>query len=115
MRKRLFTMILIIFAASLFAEGTQESGGQTMPRKDQSASSEREVGTPLVSDDLMIGESAGKIEIEAAGSVKNTYEGTINIVNMLTGSQALPGSRGDTYLDFLRSNVETIAKALASE
>ena len=61
---------------------------------------------------LFVGRTASEGLQKLAETVIAEAGTVIRILPTLTGSLALPGTRGDTYLDFLRFNIEQIIKGL---
>ena len=64
---------------------------------------------------IIVGGTAGKGLRNLVDSVADEVGQDIQIVEILTGSLAPEGSRGDSYLEFVRFNTENIVSALTRE
>jgi len=64
---------------------------------------------------IFVGESASRGTQNLAASIAGTSGRPIRVIELLTGSLALAGNRGDTYLDFIRHNTQLIVDGLSGE
>jgi ABC-type Zn uptake system ZnuABC Zn-binding protein ZnuA len=89
--------------------GTTDSGGASAGEVAELAElmQAEEVKT------IFIGESAGQGMQDLAQALADEIGGEVQIISILTGSLAPEGQEGDTYLGFLRYNIDKIVAGLS--
>ena len=93
--------------------------GEVIPSlSDQAEPSARDIAelADVMQDEgvsaIIVGGTAGRGLRNLVSAVAEEVGGDVQIVEVLTGSLAPAGSRGDTYLDFVRFNTEQIVAGL---
>ena len=101
--------------------GFEISGNLIPTMNDQSEPSARDIATltELVKTEqikaIFVGGTAGRSLKNLAASVAAEADWNLPVVELLTGSLAHAGMRGDNYTDFIRYNTELIVEALVQE
>ncbi len=101
--------------------GFEISGNLIPTMNDQAEPSARDIAAlaELVKTEnikaIFVGGTAGRSLKNLAASVAAEADWKLPVVELLTGSLAAAGQRGDSYTDFIRYNTELIVEALSQE